>query len=230
MTSSVNIGTVKNILRAVDECKTKEFKILAGDDKYALNNIYEIYDGIGESIIISPVIPFGIFADKYKQLVLSFKRSYRLLMHYNSKNNIGELIRFRNYLFAPGIFIKSDYWRSKEVRELLENFKYVEDIPMWMLLINQKKIPVVFCPKAYVYYRINVNTTLKGNKDISIRNSDHQKMRAMFPQRLLDKNKYFKFVYYKYFLNKVFYSYSTKYDKYFSDDETFKKIYIDSIK
>lgn len=229
LTSSENMGSVKNILRAVDECKTKEFKILAGDDKYILNDIYKLYDSLGDSIIVTPIIPFGEFEDKYKQLIVSFRRSYRLLLHYNSNNNIGELLRFRNYIFAPGVFINSDYWRSKEIRDLLSDFKYVEDFPMWMLLINEKRIPVVFEPQAFVFYRVNASTTLSPNKDLSIRQGDYDKLKEVFPQVLQSKSKYLHFSFYKHIVLKIILTYSRKYDGFFKTDEITKETYISSI-
>lgn len=229
LTAASNMGTVNNLLRAVDECKTKEFKILAGDDKYALNDIYKIYASIGDSIVVTPIIPFGTIEDRNNKLIVSFRRNYRLLLHYNSKNNIGELLRFRNYLLAPGVFIKSDYWRSNEIRELLSNYKFIEDYPMWMFLINEKKTPVIFEPQAYVYYRITANTALPPENDISIRKADLDKIKEMFPQRLIDRRKYFKLVYYKYLINRIRFSFSSKYDSFF-EDKRVEQIYFESIK
>ncbi|MBQ5687561.1 MAG: glycosyltransferase, partial [Ruminococcus sp.] len=69
---TANMGTVRNIYRAIDSCRTENFKILAGDDKYNLCDIYALYDSLGDDIVITPVLPFGNFGSMGKKLIESF--------------------------------------------------------------------------------------------------------------------------------------------------------------
>ena len=222
-----NMGTVKNIYRAVDNCKTEEFKILAGDDKYNNYDIYSLYDNLKDEIIVTPILPFGNFDGMEKQLIQSFKMTYLTAMAYNDKNKLDKLLIFRNYLFAPGVFTPSSYWRDSEVRELLSNFVYIEDIPMWMKLIYDRKTPVKFEAVPYVSYRVAAKQMLSAEKSIDIREADNKTMLKIYPQRLTDKRKYLRPKYYKHVVEKAIYSKSKRYDDFFNADSAVKKVYID---
>lgn len=230
LTSENNQGTVKNIYKAIDHCKTKEFKILAGDDKYFKSNIYSLYSYISDEIVITPVIPFGNFDDRYKEMIVSFKRSYRLLIDYNKRNNIGELLLCRNFIFAPGAFVSGDCWRDKETRELLSKFKYVEDIPMWIQLIYYKKKKVRFDSNPYIYYRISGNATLNGTKEIDIREQDFEIMRQVFPDRAMTFVRKIRVYYFKYLIKKAKMTIYEGYDDFFKGHNVVENMYIDSIK
>lgn len=224
-----NMGTVKNIYRAVDSCRTENFKILAGDDKYNCENIYALYDSMNNEMVITPVIPFGEFNGKEKALIQSFRRSYRLVMAYQHKNNLGELILYRNYLFAPGIFIPSAYWRDTEVREMLSHFQYIEDTPMWMKLLYDRKIPVRFDSTPYISYRVSAKQMLDSTRSSAVREKDDEAIRQLYPQRLLGKNKYAKPRYYRFIARKTFYTYSKRYDNFFNTNPMVKKVYTDML-
>ena len=227
--TDANMGTVKNLYRAIDSCDTEEFKILAGDDKYNNYDIYSVYDKIGDEIVVTPVLPFGDLGDDPKKLINSFKMSYRTAMAYNAKNKLGKLLIFRNYLFAPGVFVPSKFWRDGEVRELLSNFTYIEDIPMWMKLIYDRKTPVRFEPVPYVSYRVDAGQMLTATRGADIRQGDNETMLKIYPQRLTDNRKYRSPSYYKHLAEKTIYASSKRYDDFFTADPSVRKVYIDMI-
>lgn len=226
---TANMGTVRNIYRAIDSCRTENFKILAGDDKYNLCDIYALYDSLGDDIVITPVLPFGNFGSMGKKLIESFRRSYRLTMAYNKNNNIGELILFRNYLLAPGVFTPSRYWRDSEARELLHRFRYIEDTPLWMKLIYERRTPVRFEPVPYIFYRIDAEQMLSSQRNAGIREQDDEEMRRQYPQRLLDKRKFFRPSFYRFMAVKTFYTFSDRYDGFFKENPEVKRVYYDLI-
>ena len=227
--TEANMGTVKNIYRAIDSCKTEHFKILAGDDKYNNKDIYSLYDSMSDEIVVTPVLPFGEFDGMDQELIKSFRRSYRLCMEYNRKNRLGELILFRSYLFAPGVFTPSKYWRDPEVRELLGNFKYIEDAPMWMKLLYDRKTRVRFDGTPYVFYRVAAKQMLGSARGSDIREIDGLVMKKIYPQRMVDKSKYLKPKYYGFLVKKTIISFSKRYDGFFAEDPEVKRIYIDMI-
>lgn len=229
LSNESNVGTVKNILNAVDACKTKEFKILAGDDKYSLRNIYELYSTLEDEIVVTPVIPFGDFGTKRTEIIRSFKRSYALAMDYCSINRMSELMTIRNYIIAPGAFVPSDYWRDSDVREALSHFKYVEDAPMWTVLINEKGKKLTFNGTPYICYRVAGDMTLTPNKDSDIRAQDRKRLNEVFPYRLSGKRKYLQYAYYRYLVKKTMDTFSKSFDGFFYEDSEVRRIYIDSV-
>lgn len=222
-----NMGTVRNMYRAIDSCTTESFKILAGDDKYNCRDIYSLYDGIKNEIVVTPVIPFGNFGDMKQNLINSFKITYRTAIAYNQKHKLGKLLLFRNYLFAPGVFTPGEFWRDSEVRELLSNFVYIEDIPMWMKLIYERKVPVRFEPVAQVCYRVDAGQMLSATRGADIRKGDNETMLRLYPKRLTSGKKYIHPSYYKHLVEKAIYSSSASYDDFFKADPQAAEIYLE---
>lgn len=162
-----NIGTIKNILNAINNVKTEYFKESAGDDKYYTNNIFELYEP--NVWYISPIIPFGSNSIKIDTL----KTNYKFLLNANTKDKMKKLLRYKCLIPAPGVFLDSSIYREEKLKEFLYNFKLIEDYPTWYYLLNirKEKIIIRVLTKPYVCYR--VGSGISTNKDSEIEYSNY---------------------------------------------------------
>lgn len=154
-----NVGTVKNIQMAIERVKTTSFKFLAGDDKYYINNIFELFDS--RAFIITPVLPFG----RYEKIIPYLKNSYRLLLLHNSVAKLCKLLCYGNFLPAPGVFVSDTCYKDGDLWKTLSNFRLIEDYPSWYYIFHKyKDINLKILTTPYVCYRVGngVSTNQSG--------------------------------------------------------------------
>ena len=165
-----NQGLVRNLIDGIKIIKTKEFKFLAGDDKYALSDLFGVYDYLDGKIGISNVIPFGEYTKKQYTLAMNNFNMCRCLK--NAKR-IGDVLNIKNIFLAPGVFIPGDLIKCEEFYNFMSEFNYIEDYPMWQYLINIKKNGIKVLETKYVFYRygngVSTNNKSKNNRYISER-------------------------------------------------------------
>ena len=156
-----NVGTIRNIKSAIEATKTEQFKFLAGDDKYNGENIFELQK-CGK-MIITPVSPFG---NPQKDDLEILKLFYKLVLSHKNRKKLAALLGYASVLPAPGVFLDSTFYRSKELWDFLEQFRLIEDYPTWNYLLNKKEmdIEVEVLTKPYVCYRMSSGVST-GNKN-----------------------------------------------------------------
>lgn len=166
ISSNSNVGTVKNYCRAISRIATDSFKILAGDDLYADNNLFEVFSDA--DFYITPTIHFsdkGIESSYYNTFF-----SY-LLSFQNCSDELREFIR-RQYMYstgieAPGVFYKKGLY-SDSVEKVLEGYKYIEDTPLFNWFITQNDTVVKTITKPYVFYRISNGISHNSSSPIQV--------------------------------------------------------------
>lgn len=146
-----NIGTVRNYIKAISMVDTEDFKLLAGDDKYGLFNIFQLFDKLGDSLLCTPVTLFGNV--DYNR-VKSMESDFRLLMFLNKKGYASDSICVKNLMPAPGVFYKLDLVKDKKLIIFLQQFQYIEDYPLFYYLIHIKNIKMLVDNQSYIYYRV----------------------------------------------------------------------------
>lgn len=217
-----NLGTVKNIYNAIHECKTDYFKVLAGDDMYYLNNIYNLFESINDEMVVTPIIPLCEKNTETEKIINSIVRSLKLVSMYSEKNKVDELVKIKNHLMAPGVFFSSKYWRDEEIRKEISKFKYIEDVPMWINLIVRKKLKVVVKYEPYICYQLSVSNRKINEKNVQdIRKKDYELLEQLYARdcnvSLLSLGEYY--------LKKIICMYTKKYDNEFLKNDDVRKLY-----
>lgn len=165
ITTKSNSGIVRNLLNAVNNVRTRDFKFIAGDDSFRLENIFYLYENImykndNNNLILSPVTPFGTSGKEYSDF---YYDEYRFVKYWNDKKKLTMLLKINNYLQAPGVFIPGNYLRDKNLQNFLLGFKNIEDYPLWYYLIVKKKVPVLTDDTSYINYRLGSGITTNEN-------------------------------------------------------------------
>lgn len=155
--SPTNRGTVINYSRVFHSVHSEKFHIIAGDDLYNCNNIFD-YANFLDTYDIVTTFPLGI-SNKGEIFIDSNRliRRYRDSKHKNytckelvSKESYGSMIHSPSTFFKKALF-------SKEVEDFVAKFVLYEDDPMWVSFLHKtNKLKFDVCP--YVLYRYNDNS------------------------------------------------------------------------
>ena len=160
--NEVNQGVVRNIIKGISEITSDRFKLLAGDDLFYKNNIFEIDERC--DVVITPVIEFSDTI-KMKRVF----KNYNYLLIYKNKT-IFEIIQNKgNIISAPGVFIKKYFYNSPDYKDFISQFKWIEDLPTWYYLFKRdKNIHYQVSTKPYILRRIEcgISTNKNNNKNI----------------------------------------------------------------
>ncbi|MBR2140368.1 MAG: glycosyltransferase [Phascolarctobacterium sp.] len=172
-----NSGIVPNYLTMLSNIHTSHYKILAGDDLYYKNNVFELVQK--GDFILTPMICF----DK-EQIIHDKKRyNYKTLLFHQENGNLKEYLvkrlKYSNCIDAPGVFLNYDLLDNELFSEL-KKYRWIEDVPMWNYLLNLEKVDVKLLQEPYVLYRSEVG--ISNNKNHSAHN------RFKDDLNLLDKN------------------------------------------
>lgn len=167
LTSRENKGVVKNYLRATENIKTLTYKLLAGDDLYYKNNIFEIGEALKErEIIFTPALNFN------EGTVWNTQHMDRLLT-LETTNQIIKNLKFENPFNAPATFYSTALIQEDGLRTFISKYKWIEDLPSYYYLFNERTaINYGIEMKPYILYRssvgISTNEKNKMNKFFSL--------------------------------------------------------------
>lgn len=156
-----NIGIVNNFLSALNNVQTTKFKLLAGDDLYYKNNIF---DAVNQAeFVVTPTI---MFDDKCN--IKSNDWFYYKMFLYKQKTNqnvrkfIFRYLKYNNVLLAPGIFYnKID--EMDEVKKALSKYTMIEDYPLWNYLLKKENLEVKVLNIPVILYRCDVGISMNKN-------------------------------------------------------------------
>lgn len=151
MIAQENQGIVANFLKATNAVKRLPFKLLAGDDLYYKNNIFDMVDALENcEVIFTPVINFD--ADS----VVNSHQLDNLLICKNAEQ-IKKTFRYANIFNAPGTFFSNELIRENGLREFISLYKWIEDLPSFYYLFNMRpKIEYYINIQPYIMYRQSV--------------------------------------------------------------------------
>lgn len=156
-----NQGIVKNYVTALNNIKTEKFKIIAGDDLYLCENIYEIF-GMAD-MVFTPLVSFS----GSKTVSRHAEYISREMIHYRNRKLL-EMIRDKMkssmYIQSPGAMWKLSL-ADEGLYETLSHFKWVEDVPLYSYLINKQNLKVRFCGTSVVSFRSDVGISTDKNHE-----------------------------------------------------------------
>lgn len=147
-----NIGTVPNFVKALRQIGTEHFKILAGDDLFYKNNIFEACGK--RDIILTPLIE----TDQNLN-VLSYINPVNIELicvpDSKIKQVCSEKLKYWCTLDTGGFFPRHGIY-TEELYEVLSHYHWIEDAPEYAYFFNLSDISVGFDPTPYVIYRRDV--------------------------------------------------------------------------
>lgn len=163
--SDKNLGTCKNYANGIRNIEGKLHKVLAGDDIYGKDNIFEVVKLLDKfDIVITPTGEMdnnGIFVDKriYSRIYSMFK-----FVNTDYKKLSNEYIPIP---MTPGIFMRKGLL-TESVLEFVEEFNLIEDRSSTIKLYEEnKKIRFGLYEKVVVLYRHH-DMAITKTKNVSI--------------------------------------------------------------
>lgn len=148
--SEVNKGIVGNFKNALNNITTRHFKILAGDDMYYRNNVFEMCDT--EMFTITPVL----FMNSNYVLSEGNYQFFRHLLECGSGERVKKFLQqqyqYGGGLTAPGIFYDRDLSDDEHIK-ILEDYTWIEDAPTFNYFLGKETTTVGVSIKPYIVYR-----------------------------------------------------------------------------
>jgi len=185
VSKTINEGIVQNFLTLLKNINTSHYKILAGDDLYYKNNVFELVKRGG--FIISPTIYFdgnhiicGKKRDRHQILLLQQAKG-------NLKDYLVKRLKYSNCIDAPGAFVNHNFI-DQGLFDELQNYQWIEDVPMWNYLVNIEGLDVKIIQEPYILYRSEVG--ISKNKNHSARSRFEGDVRKIEKYIYVDKSRY----------------------------------------
>lgn len=157
LTTECNLGIVKNFSRLLKEIQTEQFKILAGDDIYYKNNIFQLLSE--PDVVLTCPVKFSHLGVIDDDPMLTYKR---MLVENNVKNFVAKRLKYNNCIGAPGVFYKQSLL-DEELFRTMNRFSWIEDVPMWVYFFNKDNIKVKVVSDIFVLYRMGVGISNNVN-------------------------------------------------------------------
>jgi hypothetical protein len=155
-----NIGIKRTFIEASKIIVHDKFKILAGDDLYSYNNVFQFMDYCsGKQVVFSPVI--YLYENNFIFNDWSFAKVSKAVIKHNNAYNIDlNKLAFN----APGSFVSRSILQSEEcIASLLKYPHDFEDYPLWLYIIKNGFIINTY-KKPLVYYRKHFGSQKKLQK------------------------------------------------------------------
>ena len=152
-----NQGIVKNEIALLKSIKTNNFKTLAGDDLYYKNNVIQCNEDC--DITITKVARFN----NGKIVDCSEDSIFKQILHSDYPAMlVSECLKYSNCLEAPGVFYNQNLL-TDELFDILNEYSWIEDVPMWNYMFSQDGIMVDVSSEIYVIYRDDVGISNNPN-------------------------------------------------------------------
>lgn len=161
--SDTNNGTVKNIVSALHRVHTNSFKILAGDDLYYKENIFELFCN-SNNFVITPAIKIkdnSIIDKEWRDYYNHYINNTIIPLRRKIKKDISNTMPFE----TPAIFWKKNLF-DYDVEKYIKQYTLIEDVPLFYYFLNNKIINAEFIYKPYIIYRVSsgMSTDKSHNK------------------------------------------------------------------
>lgn len=150
-----NCGTVTNYCELLEKIKNEDFKIIAGDDLIAKENLFLQYSDLDDKKLKTYFRLYllnGTILYDEKMLIDFFYNSRHCKQYYRN------LKSFRKGCFfhTPSTIFRKPLFINSNCKNELEGFRLFEDDPTWYAMLkNQKDIEIQFVESSIVLYRIH---------------------------------------------------------------------------
>lgn len=171
-----NLGTVIGQQFIIDNCKTKNYKILACDDVLSSKNIFECFDLLDDKTIKSYLrleLLNGHLQVNDEVLTKSF------YLRKMKEHQIA--MRKGNYLHTPSTIYQKKLYYSSNCSDLNSQFTLFEDDPTWYQMIkNTTGLQLDFVDEVIVLYRISNSSVSNSIKKNTIFSKELKKLSLIY--------------------------------------------------
>lgn len=154
VTASQNQGIVRNYEQILRHIHTDRFKVLAGDDLYYCENIFEAAKQ--GDFVMCPVVCFGENGVNRKAYRFRYWTHKEWLGYDNKdfKKKLMHRMHVKNCIVAPGV-IWNHNLADEGLFQELSQFDWIEDYPSWMYFLSKKDVQPIAYTKPIVLYRLS---------------------------------------------------------------------------
>lgn len=159
-TSEKNAGISQNYIKAIKMIKGDTYKVIAGDDIFSKNNIFE---SISKLEKYDFWITGTLFFKNYK-IIYEKKRYKNVFLFFDIKYKIiKRLYEFTFPFYVQGVFHKIRLI-DKNAMNFIRRFKMVEDHPeLYYITQNNDELSISFSSIPYILYRESESTVTKSD-------------------------------------------------------------------
>ncbi|MDY4992763.1 MAG: glycosyltransferase [Succinivibrio sp.] len=170
--NSQNMGTTYNYEVLLNKIKSNYFKVIAADDIFAADNIFEDMNN-SESNVFNVTIPIFLNNDTlYFDQGVVRKHFFFQNKKRDNSYDINKMI-YGGYFVTPSIFLSRNLINEKCIKFMRQFFLFEDDPTWYMVLKNNKNISVNFINSVKVIYR--VNSGVSNTCSNPVWNSDFEK-------------------------------------------------------
>ena len=143
-----NRGIVINYLAGLDSVKTELFSLVAGDDMYFDNSVYEAAET--SNFVYTPRISFYSKGNIKREQLWLFKSCMmtRLSVHEEMKH----WMKYRMVIDVMSVKWRKQFYTSELIAQV-KKYKWVEDYPTMEYILNDSRIDSTLYLKPIVLYR-----------------------------------------------------------------------------
>lgn len=150
-----NVGTIRNMIDAINSVNALCFKEMACDDLYYKNNIFDL--NTNTKLVLTPTIHFFEPNTIEKKII----DDYFIFLNNRNKDikiKIKKMLNYNQCIPSPGVILPPSVWKNEDFKNFLLKYKYIEDIPEWYYLfnVNDFNLKVEINDTPFVLYRRNV--------------------------------------------------------------------------
>lgn len=154
--SEKNTGTVENYKRIMRYIKYDKFKVIAGDDVFADNNVFQCLNGVDENFLAT-YVPITLKDGQVSLRTYWYGGHYIYMKKHRTHRYDVKKQEVGSYFYTPCTFYRkklyTDYYEGQPTC-----FRLFEDDPLWhTILLKNEKSRVVFQEDYLVLYRIHEN-------------------------------------------------------------------------
>jgi len=154
--SEKNVGTVENFKKIMKHINYETFKVIAGDDVFADNNVFQCLDGIDENYLAT-YVPVTLKDGQISLRTYWYGRHYIYMKKSRTHRYDVKKQEVGSYFYTPCTFYKKRLY-TKYYEGQPTYFRFFEDDPLWhTILLKNEKSRVVFQKDYLVLYRIHEN-------------------------------------------------------------------------
>lgn len=166
--NKTNVGIVENVVNSLKRIETECYKMIAGDDIFLSNNIFEYFENA--NLILSPTVHFIDSKIIHKEYLTNHEE---LLFprNKNIKCYLKRRLKHEMTIETPGVFMKHSLI-SVSLYQELENYHWIEDVPMWSHILKSDKCQIFVTDIPLVGYRLG--SGISTNKQ-HVRNVEYEK-------------------------------------------------------
>lgn len=162
-----NCGMVHNYNWALSQVKTKNFKVIAGDDLISSQNMFEKYRNLDiytiRSYVCTELINNKIVYDEDRLILYFFNKS-----HKRDKKFDLHAMRRGCFFHSPSTLYTKELYNYSECKKFNSNFRNFEDDPTWYAMLKRyDDINIEFIDDIIVLYRIHEQSISNSNSSCS---------------------------------------------------------------